>query len=73
MALQKNLSDEGGNGDNRVGGGEEMFSTEGGARTFGKVAREDDEGAGIDEAGGEKGGPVVVSVVGMEDTGTGTA
>ena len=48
MALQKNLSDEGGNGDNRVGGGEEMFSAEGGARTFGKVAREDDEGAGID-------------------------
>jgi hypothetical protein len=50
-----------------------MFSAEGGARTFGKVAREDDEGVGIDEAGGEKGGPVVVSVVGMEDTGTGTA
>jgi len=73
MAFQEDLSDEGRNGDNRVGRGEEMFSAEGGARTLGKVAREDDEGSGIDEAGGEKGGPVVVSVVGMEDTGTGTA
>jgi hypothetical protein len=73
MALQEDLSDEGGDGDDRIGGGEEMFSAEGGARTLGKVAREDDEGSGIDEAVGEKGGPVVVTVVGMEDTGTGTA
>jgi len=73
MALEEHLSDERGNGDNRVGGGEEMFSAEGGAWAFGKVAGEDDQGSGIDEAGGEKGGPVVVSVVGMEDTGTGAA
>ena len=50
-----------------------MFSAEGGAWAFRKVAGEDDEWAGINEAGGEKGGPVVVSVVGMEDAGAGTA
>ena len=72
MAFQEDLSDEGGNGDNRVGGGEEMFSAEGGAWALGKVAGKDNKGAGIDEERGEKGGPVVVSVVGMEDTGTGT-
>jgi len=72
MALKEDLSDEGGNGDNRVGGGEEVFSADGGAWAFGKVAGKDNEGAGIDEARGEKGGPVVVPVVGMEDTGTGT-
>ena len=73
MAFQEDLSDEGGNGDNRIGGGKEMFLADGGAWAFGKVAGEDDEWAGINEAGGEKGGPVVVSVVGMEDTGTGAA
>jgi len=73
MAFQEDLSDEGGNGDNRIGGGEEMFLANGGAWAFGKVAGKDNEGAGIDEARSEKGGPVVVSVVGMEDTGTGTA
>ena len=73
MAFQEDLSDEGGNGDHRVGGGEEMFSAEGGAWALGKVAGKDNKGAGIDEARGEKGGPVVVSVVGMKDTGTGAA
>ncbi len=73
MAFQEDLSDEGGNGDNRIGREEEMFSAEGGAWALGKVAGKDNEGAGIDKARGEKGGPVVVSVVGMEDTGTGTA
>ena len=73
MALEKDLSDEGGNSDNRVGGGEEMFLADGGAWAFGKVAGKDNEGAGTDEARGEKGGPVVVSVVGMKDTGTGAA
>jgi hypothetical protein len=72
MAFQEYLSNEGGNGDNRVGGREEIFSAEGGAWAFGKVARKDDKGAGINEAGGEKGGPVIVSVVGMEDAGAGT-
>jgi hypothetical protein len=73
MALQEDLSDEGRDGDDRIGGGEEMFSAEGGAWAFGKVAGEDDEWAGINEAGGKKGGPVVVSVVGMEDAGASTA
>jgi hypothetical protein len=73
MAFQEDLRDEGGNGDNRVGGEEKMFSAERGAWALGKVAGKDNEGAGIDEARGEKGGPVVVSVVGMEDTGAGTA
>jgi hypothetical protein len=73
MALQEDLSDEGGDGDDRIGGGEEMFSTEGGARTFGKVAGEDDEWAGINEARSKKGGPVVVSVMGVKDASTGTA
>ena len=43
MALEEDLSDERGNGDNRVGGGEEMFSADGGAWAFGKVAGEDNE------------------------------
>jgi len=73
MALQEDLSDEGRDGDDRIGGGEEMFSAEGGAWALGKVAGEDDEWAGINQAGGEKGGPVVVSVVGMKDAGAGTA
>jgi hypothetical protein len=41
MAFQEDLSDEGGNGDDRIGGGEEMFSAEGGAGAFGKVAGKD--------------------------------
>jgi hypothetical protein len=49
MALKKDLSDERGNGDNRIGGGEEMFLADGGAWAFGKVAREDDKGSGINE------------------------
>jgi hypothetical protein len=73
MALQEDLSDEGGDGDDRIGGGEEMFSTEGGAGTFGKVAGEDDEWAGINEARSKKGGPVVVSVMGVKDASTGAA
>jgi hypothetical protein len=73
MAFQEDLSDEGGNGDDRIGRGKEMFLAEGGAGAFGKVAGKDNQGAGLDEARGEEGGPVVVSVVGMEDTGTGTA
>ena len=73
MAFQKDLSDEGGNSDNRVGGGEEMFSAEGGAWALGKVAGKDNEGAGLDEARGEECSPVVISVMGVEDTRLGSA
>ena len=73
MAFQENLSDEGGNGDDRIGGREEMFSAEGGAWAFGKVAGKDNEGAGLDEARGEECSPVVVSMVGVKDAWLGSA
>ena len=73
MAFQEDLSNEGGNGDNRVGGREEMFSAEGGAWAFGKVAGKDNKGAGLDEARGEECSPVVVSMVGVKDAWLGSA
>ena len=44
-----------------------MFSAEGGAWALGKVAGKDNEGAGLDEARGEEGSPVVVSVMGVKN------
>jgi hypothetical protein len=73
MAFQEDLSDEGGNGDDRIGGGEEMFLAEGGAGAFGKVAGKDNEGAGLDETRCEECSPVVVSMVGVKDAWLGSA
>jgi hypothetical protein len=73
MAFQEDLSNEGGDGDDRIGGSEEMFLAERGAGAFGKVAGKDNEGARIDEARGEEGSPVVVSMVGVKDAWLGSA
>jgi hypothetical protein len=44
-------------------------SAEGGAGALGKVSGKDDQGAWLNEAGSEEGGPVVVAVVGVQDSG----
>jgi len=69
VALAQNLGDKCGNGNDGVGVGEKMVSAEGGARALGEMPGENDQGSGLDEAGGEEGGPVVVAVVGMKDAG----
>jgi len=61
------LGDERGNRNDRIGRIEEMLFTDAGAWAFSEVAGEDDERAGLDKAGGEKCGPVVVSMVGVKD------
>jgi hypothetical protein len=50
-----------------------MFLTDAGAWAFCKVSREDDERAGLDKAGGEKCGPVVVSMMGVKNARLGSA
>ena len=69
VTLLQNLGDELRYGDDRIGVGEEMVSAQGRARAFGQMAGENDEGAGLDEAGGEESSPIVVTVVSMEDAG----
>jgi hypothetical protein len=44
-----------------------MFFTDAGARAFCEVSGEDDERAGLDKAGGEECGPVVVSMMGVKN------
>jgi hypothetical protein len=44
-----------------------MFFADTGARAFCEVSGENDERAGLHKAGGEKCGPVVVSMMGVKD------
>jgi hypothetical protein len=67
------LGDERGNRNNRIGGIEEMFFTDSRARAFCEVTGEDDERAGLDKAGGEKCGPVVVSMMSVKNARFGSA
>lgn len=67
--MEKNLGDKRRDGDDGVGLRKKMFLAETRAGAFGEVAGKDDEGAGLDEAGGEEGGPVVVSMMSVEDAG----
>jgi hypothetical protein len=50
-----------------------MFFADSRARAFCEVSGEDDERAGLDKAGGKKCGPVVVSMMGVEDARFGSA
>ena len=50
-----------------------MSATERSARAFGQMAAKNDEGPGLDEAGGEERRPIVVPVVGVDDAGPGAA
>jgi hypothetical protein len=50
-----------------------MFFTDTGARAFREVSGEDDKRAGLDKAGREKCGPVVISMMGVKDTRFGSA
>ena len=73
VSALKDLGYERGNRDDRIGGIEEMFFTDAGARAFCEVSGEDDEWPGLDKAGGEKRGPVVVSMMGVKDARLGSA
>jgi hypothetical protein len=73
VSPQKDLGDERGNRNDRIGGIEEMLFTDAGARAFCEVAGEDDERPGFDKAGGEECSPVVVSMVGVKDARFGSA
>ena len=50
-----------------------MFFADARAWAFCEVTGEDDERAGLDKAGGEKCGPVVVSMMGVKDARFGSA
>jgi hypothetical protein len=50
-----------------------MFATDRGARAFCEMAGKNNKGTRLDQARGDKGGPVVVPVVSMKDTGFGSA
>jgi uncharacterized protein (DUF2147 family) len=67
------LGDKRGNRNDRIGGIEEIFFTYAGAWAFCEVAGEDDERAGLDKAGGEKCGPVVVSMMSVKNARFGSA
>jgi uncharacterized protein (DUF2147 family) len=67
------LGDERGNRNDRIGGIEEVFFTNAGAWAFCEVTGEDDERAGLDKAGGEKCGPVVVSMMSVKNARFGSA
>jgi hypothetical protein len=73
VSLKKDLGDKGGDGDDGICLRKEMFSADRRSGAFGEVTREDHEGPGLNEAGGEKGSPVVVAVVGVENPGFCTA
>jgi len=67
VSPQKDLSDERGNRNDRIGRSEEMFFTDARAWALCEVTGEDDERAGLDKARGEKCSPVVVSMMGMKN------
>jgi hypothetical protein len=69
VSLEKDLGDKGRDGDNGVRLCEQMFSADRGSGAFGKVTREDYQWAWLNETGGEKSSPVVVAMVGMENSG----
>jgi len=73
VPFSQHLGDKFGDGDDRIGVGEEMISAKRGAGAFGQMPGEDDQGGGLNEAGGEEGGPIVVPVVGVKDAGTGNS
>jgi hypothetical protein len=50
-----------------------MLFTDAGARAFCEVSGEDNERAGLHKAGGEKCGPVVVSMMGVKNARLGSA
>lgn len=71
VALLQNQGDKCGDGNDGISVGEKMVSAEGRAGALGQMPGEDDQRGRLDESGGEEGGPVVVSVVGVKDAGTG--
>ena len=71
VALLQNQGDKCGDGNDGISVGEKMVSAEGRARALGQMPGEDDQRGRLDESGGEEGGPVVVSVVGVKDARTG--
>jgi hypothetical protein len=67
------LGDERGNRNDRISGIEEVFFTNAGTWAFCQVTGENNERAGLDKAGGEKCGPVVVSMMGVNNARFGSA
>jgi len=73
MSLEKDLGDKGRDGNNGVRLRKKVFSADRRSGAFGEVTRENHQGAGFNKTGGEKSSPVVVAVVGMENSGFCTA
>mgnify|MGYP003344009341 CR=1 FL=1 len=67
MALAQDPGDKFRNGDDCIGLGEEMFSSEGRAGAFGQVPGKDHQGRWAGQTGGQQGGPVIVPMVGVEN------
>jgi hypothetical protein len=69
VPLEKDLGNKGRDGDDCVSLCKKMFSANRRSGAFGEVTREDHEGSRLNETGGKKSSPVVVAMVGMENSG----
>jgi len=73
VSFGEDLGHKAGDSDDRVRFGEKTLPAERRFRAFGQVPGKDDFGAGLDQTCGQQGGPVVVSVVGVDDPGAGAS
>jgi hypothetical protein len=65
VSFGEDVGHKAGDGDDGVRLREKMVPTQRGFGALGQVPGKDDFGAGLDQPGGQQGGPVVVSVMGV--------
>ena len=73
MAFPQHLCDERRNGDDRIRFGKQPLAAEERAGTFGQMPAENHEWAGLGQPGSQQGGPVIIPMMGVDDSGTGTS
>ena len=69
VSMPQHMGDKARHGDDRIGLGKKMATTEGRTRTFCEVTGKNKQGSGLDESGSKEGRPVVVAMVGMKNSG----
>jgi hypothetical protein len=69
MAILQNMGNEARDGDDCVGLGKQMTSTKGGTRAFCEMTGKNKKRSGLNESGSQQGRPVVVTMMGMKNSG----
>jgi len=71
VAILQNMGNEARDGDDCVGLGKQMTSAKGGTRAFCEMTGKNKKRSMLDESAGKQSCPVIVAMVGVENSGTG--